>query len=101
MVTIKKTSDGVERLTLAPALPHQSLVGLCVLNPRPALHEQHPPSIRESRCCIDQLNPPPEADACRVPKADIGVDLSSLHCQYYWPCYTDSPQKRTLIYQGF
>jgi hypothetical protein len=41
----------------------------------------------------------PEADARRVSKADIRVDLGSLRCQYYWPCYTDSPQKRTLIYQ--
>jgi hypothetical protein len=48
MVTIEETSYGVQRLTLSPSFPHQSLIGICVLNPCPALHEQHPPLYTES-----------------------------------------------------
>jgi hypothetical protein len=33
---------------LSPVFPHQSLVGFCVSDPGPALHEQHPPLYIES-----------------------------------------------------
>lgn len=45
---VEETSYGMQRLALSPAFPHQSLVGFRVLNPRPALHEQHPPLYTES-----------------------------------------------------
>jgi len=40
-VTIKQLSDLLQRLTLLPALPHQRLLALRVMDPRSLLHLQH------------------------------------------------------------
>jgi hypothetical protein len=93
MVAIEEASDGVQRLALSPAFPHQRLVSVCVLDPRPALHGNIPPlPLRESRCCIDRLNPQPEAD--------IGISKDSPRVLTRQPSRKDATQKATLTQSG-
>src|SRR5579859_6865629 len=42
VVSIKQLGDLVNRVALAPALPHESPLAFGVANPRPSLHWQHP-----------------------------------------------------------
>src|SRR6202171_2716595 len=63
VVPIKQLGDLLERLTLLPALPHQRLLALRVMDPRSLLHLQH-----SSDCSgYSVLHPPVEstADSCR------------------------------------
>jgi hypothetical protein len=45
VMPIKQPRDLVQRLALPPAVPHQGLVAIGVLDPRPSLHPQH-------SCCL-------------------------------------------------
>jgi hypothetical protein len=43
MMAVKQAGDLVQRITLLPAIPHQSFVRFGVVNPLSILHLQHPP----------------------------------------------------------
>ena len=63
MWPIKQCCNLVQGLAPVPAIPHQALLAVGVVNPRPVRHPQYPCcSWQSSVCCIDQLNPRSEGD---------------------------------------
>ena len=60
--SIKQLSNLMESPARFPALLHQCLLTVGVIDSCPVLHLQHSFGLgRVIVCCIDRLNPPPEA----------------------------------------
>ena len=56
--------DLVQSLASLPAIPHQGLLAVDLIDPLPALHLQYSCCLWQSSVCyIDQLNPGPKEGA--------------------------------------
>ena len=84
MVPVEQLGDLLQRLAASPAFPHQRLLAFRVIDS--LAHLQHSRCLwQASVCCIDQLNPPSEADIAQnhtvKPKQPVSIAKAWQLCR--------------------